>query len=126
MIPNDDEGGDGLEVDYPRCKKKKEGKKTELPIVRVRYADNIYFENVKPDDIQVSHREAWGLLYAQTNDAILLLTNRSLNPQEFEQADLATGLCIWRPSIIELLEIPSLLLDNLTSDVPVGKDTEKK
>jgi hypothetical protein len=120
-------GGEGARLNCFRCEKKdREIWRDDFAFVHVKYWDHVLFKNVELEKILISQREAIGWLVYQDSNVIVLLMDRSCNPQSSEKADLASGLRILRSCITKISDVSPSVLDKLTSSERLDKIRKNK
>lgn len=107
MLTDEKTGGERASQVRPRCYYEK-GWKDEHKLVRLRYWDHVLFRNTRPEQVELTEREVVGWLVYQDPNKIMILTERSRNPQPNECVDPASGFQIVRSCIIEICEITEL------------------
>ncbi len=120
-------GGEGARQNNTGCnREEKEVRRDDFALVYVIYRDHVLFINEDPENIVVSVRVAIGWLAEHNSDEIVLLMDRSCNPQPSERIGRSSGLRILRSDILHISEVPKSMLDKLTSDSNVDRYTKNK
>lgn len=120
-------GGEGARQNNSGCKgEEKEVRREDFALVYVIYRDHVLFINQDPEDIVVSVRVAIGWLVYQNSEEIVLLMDRSFNPQPSERIGRSSGLRILRSNVLHISDVPKSMLDKLTSDFNVDRYTKNK
>ncbi len=120
-------GGEGAGKGNPRCKGEgREVWRDEFTLVFVIYRDHQLFINVDHENTEGSIRVAIGWLVYQDSNEIVILMDRSFNPQPSERNSRSSGLRIIRSNILYISDVPKSMLDKLTSDFNLDRYTKKQ
>ncbi len=76
----------------------------KLSLVYMKYRDHVEFKHSDPSLFEPSIREVVGWLVAETEDAFLLIYDRSVSPLPFEKPS-ASGYVILKSGVLEMKRI---------------------